>query len=209
MFSLHGKTVAGLGPAHDGRPPSWSTYVSVADADATLGLARDNGARVLLEPLEIPGAGRMAAFSDAVGAALCLWEPGGHIGAELVNEPGALCWTELACRDTEVAEAFYAAVFGWETRTETAGGAPYTQWMAGDRVVGGMLAMGNEWPAEIPAHWMSYFAVEDTDAAAAKASEIGGKVLVPPTTAPVGRFCILADDQGAAFSVIRLSDPDS
>jgi len=207
MFTLKGKNVAGLGPVQEGRPPTWATYVCVDDADATLSLAQENGARVLLPTQAIPGAGRMAAFSDAVGSTLSLWEPGGHIGAEIVNEPGALCWTELACRDTEVAEAFYSAVFGWSTRAETAGGAPYTQWISDDRVVGGMLTMGDEWPPEIPAHWMSYFAAQDTDAVAAKAAEIGGKVLVPPVTVPVGRFCVLADDQGAAFSVIALSDP--
>jgi len=207
MFTLGGSNVAGLAPAREGSQPSWSTYVSVQDVDATLATAREHGAKILQDTLAIPGAGRMAAFSDAVGAPLSLWEPGDHIGAEVVNDPGALCWTELACRDPEVAEAFYAEVFGWTTRTETAGGAPYTQWLLDDRVVGGMLTMGGEWPAEIPAHWMSYFAASDTDAVAAKAGELGGKVLVPPTTMPVGRFCVLADDQGAAFSVIALTDP--
>ena len=209
MFTLRGKNVAGIGPAQDGQPPSWSTYVSVQDIDATLATARENGAKVLLEPLEIPGAGRMAAFSDAVGAPLSLWEPAGHIGAEIVNEPGTLCWAELACRDTDVAEAFYTTLFGWGTRTETQGGAPYTQWLVDDRAVGGMLAMNELWPAEIPAHWMNYFAVADTDAVAATLPDLGGKVLVPPTDIPIGRFSVLADDQGAVFSVIALKDPDS
>ena len=208
MFTLRGKNVAGLGPAREGQPPSWSTYISVQDVDATLDNARGNGARVLLETLEIAKAGRMAAFSDAVGAPLSLWEPGEHIGAELVNEPGTLCWTELACRDTDVAEAFYKEVFGWGARTETTGGAPYTQWVVDDRNVGGMLTMGSEWPAEVPAHWTTYFAVENADSAVAKAVELGGKKLIPPMTLPVGRFCMLADDQGAAFSVIALNDPD-
>lgn len=209
MFTLRGKNVAGLGPAQEGRPPSWSAYISVEDVDATLARASENGARVLLDTMEIPGAGRMAAFSDAVGAPLSLWEPGDHIGAELVNEPGTLCWTELACRDPEVAEAFYTEIFGWGARTETTGGAPYTQWLVGDRAVGGMLTMGSEWPAEVPAHWTTYFAVENTDAAITNAVELGGKRLIPPMTLPVGRFCTLADDQGAAFSVIALSDPDA
>jgi hypothetical protein len=52
---------------------------------------------------------------------------------------------------------------------------------------------------------MVYFAVEDPDATAAKAVELGGSVAVPPTDIPQGRFAVLNDQHGAAFSVIKMT----
>jgi hypothetical protein len=50
-----------------------------------------------------------------------------------------------------------------------------------------------------PAHWSVTFAVSDADAAAAKAAELGGTVVVPPFDAPFVRMTVLADPQGATF----------
>jgi predicted enzyme related to lactoylglutathione lyase len=52
---------------------------------------------------------------------------------------------------------------------------------------------------------MVYFAVEDTDAAAGRAVELGGTVSVPPTDIEPGRFAVLGDPQGAVFSVLALA----
>jgi uncharacterized protein len=67
--------------------------------------------------------------------------------------------------------------------------------------------VGDMWPAELPNHWMVYFAVTDTDAVAARCTELGGQVPVPPTDIPVGRFAVLNDPQGGHFSIIRLAQP--
>ncbi|MCU0313376.1 MAG: hypothetical protein MUC84_04860, partial [Solirubrobacteraceae bacterium] len=69
----------------------------------------------------------------------------------------------------------------------------------------GMLRMTEEWPPEVPAHWMVYVAVEDCDAACAQARELGGTVSVEPHDIPVGRFAVLGDPQGAFFSVIAMA----
>jgi uncharacterized protein len=50
-----------------------------------------------------------------------------------------------------------------------------------------------------------YFAVTDCDAAAARATELGGQVTVPPTDAPPGRLAMLTDPQGASFTIITLA----
>ena len=64
------------------------------------------------------------------------------------------------------------------------------------------MQMTEEW-GELPSHWMIYFSVADCDAAAAKATELGGSVKVPPTDIPpVGRFSVIQDPQGAVFSII-------
>ncbi|MBB2936665.1 hypothetical protein FHX82_003729 [Amycolatopsis bartoniae] len=202
MCRLGERQVAGIGPAMEpGVPPNWTTYVSVADADVATKAVTAAGGRVIVEPMDIPSSGRMALFADTGGAAFGVWEPRGFAGAELVNEPGALCWNELATRHPDAAGAFYQAVFGWQAAKQP----DYSVWHLGEREIGGMLTLDANWPAETPEHWMVYFAVADADAIGARAGELGGRTLVPPTDTPVGRFTVLADPQGASFSVIALA----
>ena len=54
--------------------------------------------------------------------------------------------------------------------------------------------------ADTPAHWGVTFATADADAAAARATELGGTVLVAPVDAPYSRLTVLRDPQGATFS---------
>lgn len=204
MCHLRGKPVAGMGPAQlPDVPPSWTTYLSVTDADHATKAITAAGGQVFVEPMEIPSSGRMAVFGDPGGAAFGIWEPGGFGGAQLVNEPGTLSWNELATRHPDGATSFYQAVFGWEADVQSMGDEQYTMWNLGGRPIGGMMPMGERWPAEVPPHWVVYFSVEDADTTAAKAAELGGQVSVPPTDIPVGRFAALTDPFGAAFSIVK------
>lgn len=206
MATLHDRPVAGLGPQQQPDiPPYWTTYVSVSDADAVTKGVRAAGGEVFLEPMDVFDFGRMAVFADSVGAPFAVWQPRAHIGAGLVNEPGTLCWNELTTRDPAAAKAFYPAVFGWSTTDQQMGPATYTEWKLGDRTVAGMMPMDDNWPSEVPSHWMAYFAVADTDASATRAQELGGTISVPPTDIPPGRFAVLNDPHGAVFSIITMS----
>ena len=208
MLQRDGRNVAGLGPTQgEGQPPMWTTYVSVEDAETTAAKVREAGGQVMMDAFDVLGAGRMAVLVDPTGAMISVWQPQSHRGADVVNEPGALCWNELATRDPDSAKRFYEAVFGWRGETSAYGDTTYTEWKLGGRSVGGMIEMSDQWPAEVPAHWMVYFAVEDVDAAAAKVAELGGKVAVEPTDTPVGRFAVLTDPHGALFSIIALRQP--
>ena len=108
MFLQSGKLVCAAGPAMDpNAPEAWSTYVNVVDADATAAKVKDAGGTVLAGPFDVMTAGRMAVFMDDGGAALSVWQPGDHKGAQLVNEPVSLTWNELASSDIEKSKAFY------------------------------------------------------------------------------------------------------
>jgi hypothetical protein len=209
MGYLRGKPVAGIGPTWGENMPSvWSTYVSVENADATAERVREAGGEVVMAPMDVLDVGRMAVFRDPTGAHISVWQPRAHQGAGIVNEPGTLCWSELGTRDAEAAIPFYEHVFGWEAAPSTDPAMPYTEWKVGGRSIGGMMTMGDQIPAEIPAHWMTYFAVEDADAAAARATELGGSLMTGPMDIPgIGRFAVLTDPNGAAFSVIALAEP--
>ena len=134
-----------------------------------------------------------------------MWQAGEHTGADLVNEPGAFTWNELMTRDVDAAKRFYAAAFGIEpVDLPMAEGPPYTVLNVGDRGIAGVLLMGDEFPDEIPNHWLTYFAVDDTDAAVAKATTIGASVMREPFDVPgVGRIAVLIGPQDEAFALIK------
>ena len=206
FFMLNGKMVAGVGPLmSEQQPVAWSTYIDTANADETTAKAREAGGTVIVEPMDVMGAGRMAFFIDPTGAAIGIWQPLQHGGAELANEPGAFTWNELATRDIEAAKKFYKAVFNWDGTTSPFGPTTYTEFKIGDRTVGGMREMGPNDPPQVPPHWLVYFAVADTDASATTVSGQGGTVLVPPMDIEPGRFSVFTDPQGAAFAVIALN----
>lgn len=199
MFRQGDKIVAGSGPVMGGAPPAWTTYIRTADAAATAQKVRDAGGEVVVEPMEIPGAGSMAVIKDPTGAYFGVWQNGGHKGAELFNEPVSLTWNELGTRDVEKAKAFYSAVFGW-----TPGGDErYVQWELNGKTIGGCLDLGTMGvPAEVPANWLSYFAVGNVDESAERVKELGGTVNMPPSDIPnMGRFAVVADPQGAVFAI--------
>ncbi len=101
-FELGGVAVAGCGPIMmEGQPPAWLTYVSVDDADGAVARITEAGGTVYVQPMDVLDVGRMAVFADPTGGACAVWQAKAHIGAGLVNEPGALVWNELATRDTE------------------------------------------------------------------------------------------------------------
>lgn len=202
---LRGRPVAGIGGAMEPGRPFWTTYLHTDDAETTAKAVNDNGGEVLLDPIDVLTVGRLAICTDPSGARFSLWEPRELIGAGLVNEPGAMTWHELATRDTDTAMRFYTSVFGWGAQAH--GTPEYTVWTLDGEPVAGMIRMDEKWPADVPPHWMVYFATADVDVTAARAVELGGTVSVPATDIEVGRFAVLNDPHGAVFSVITLKQP--
>ncbi len=220
---IRGGDVAAVGSIPEGAPPMamWNTYIWVDSADETAAKVRKAGGGVLMEPFDVMDAGRMAVCADPEGAAFCLWQAKQHRGARVVNEHGSLNFNGLNTRDPERAKPFYGAVFGWTTLALNGGAEMWTLPGYGDHLeegnpglrkqvaeVGGppgfedVVASINPIPDDqpgVPAHWSVTFGVDDADTIAARASELGGKVIVPPFDAPWVRMAVLADPQGATF----------
>ena len=208
LFVVRGRTVAGVGPlAGTDQRPAWTTYVCVEDADASTAVARRAGAAVVLAPLDVLDAGRMAVLSDPTGATVALWQPRGHPGAQLADEAGSCCGHELQTRDEDAAVAFYGAVFGWAACPEHADGRRATAWSSGGRRVAALVGMADEVPLQVPAAWLPYFAVADCDAAVARAVDGGGATLAGPADGGRGRSAVLSDPCGAAFAVLAPAAP--
>jgi predicted enzyme related to lactoylglutathione lyase len=224
---IRGKDVAAVSSIPEGAPPmaTWNTYVWVDSADDTAAKVRDAGGQVLTEPFDVTNAGRMAVFADPEGAFFCVWQAKEHRGAQIVNEHGSINFNDLHTRDPEGAKAFYGAVFGWDTfeldggfRTWTLPG--YGDYLQRDDpelrkrleeaggptgfedVVASLIQIPDDQP-DTPPHWGLTFAVDDADAAAQKATELGGKVILPPMDAPWVRMTVLSDPQGATFTASK------
>jgi predicted enzyme related to lactoylglutathione lyase len=222
MARLRGGDVAAVGSIPEGMPQvaAWNTYIAVASADDTATKVREAGGVVVMEPFDVMGSGRMAVFTDPEGAAFSVWQGGEHYGARVVNEHGALNFNGLNTRDVAGAKAFYGAVFGWTTLTIDAG-EMWTLPGYGDDLerdnpglrkmvaeMGGpagfedVVASINPIPGDqpdTPPHWSVTFGVDDADAVAAKATELGGRTVVSPFDAPWSRLTILSDPAGAMF----------
>ncbi|OLT31745.1 hypothetical protein BJF79_00790 [Actinomadura sp. CNU-125] len=186
------------------QPPTWTVYFRVEDVDAVGRAVTAAGGQELLDPMQGMHLGRVAMYSDLEGADFAVWQPFGREGMEILREPSAMCWVELASRDIWSARRFYGDVFGWralDRRYYRA--APYTEWETDGRPVGGgMVFMDERWPPHWSAYWTPYFWVTDCDATVWKATELGGRVTIPPTDIDPGRFAGIADPTGARLAVI-------
>jgi uncharacterized protein len=215
--------VAAIGSIPEGAPPMamWNTYFWVDSADEAASKVRDAGGAVVMEPFDFLAASRVAVLTDPEGAAFCVWEAREHKGAGLVNDPGSLNFNGLATRDVDGARTFYGSVFGWET-LDMGGGlqmwtlSGYGDYLEGyhpqlrqqmaeagaperfEDVVATINPIAEDQP-DTPSHWSVTFATDDADATAARATELGGTVIVPPFDAPWVRMTVIADPQGATF----------
>ncbi len=220
---LRGGRVAAVGSIPEAAPPMamWNTYVSVESTDETAAKVGEAGGSAVMEPFDVMDAGRMAVLTDTEGAAFCAWQAKEHRGAQIVNEHGSLNFNGLATRDVDAAKKLYGAVFGWTTLALGGGAEMWTLPGYGDHLerdnpgirkmiaeVGGpegfedVVASINPIPDEepdTPPHWSVTFATDDADATAAKAGELGGKVIAPPFDAPWVRMTVIQDPQGAVL----------
>jgi uncharacterized protein len=223
---IRGGDVAAIASAPDGGAAAWNTYIWVADADETADKVRAAGGTVLSEPGDVMDAGRMAVFADPAGAVFTVWQANQHRGATVVNEHAALNFNDLTTRDADGAREFYGAVFGWEVldvgansmwalpaygdflEERTPGMRARVAELGGpsrfEEVVASLTPI-----AEGESRWGVTFGIDDADAVASRAVELGGRVLVAPFDAPWVRMTVLADPQGATFTASKFVPPEN
>jgi predicted enzyme related to lactoylglutathione lyase len=201
-----GITLLGEEAKKMGAPPNWLSYVAVDDAAASAKKIASLGGKVLVGPLDI-GQGHMAVAADPTGAVFAVWQSVQSMGTWLMGEPGSLGWNELISTNEDKSISFYKALFGWKAEPTEMPGMTYTILKQGETMVGGSMAQPKQM-AGAPSLWGVYFSVADADQAAAKVTALGGKVLNPPMDIPnIGRFAVVADPQGAIFSVMKFLPP--
>ncbi|MDX3610568.1 MULTISPECIES: VOC family protein [Streptomyces] len=202
---LHGEEVAGIGQLPPDRhlPIAWTTYLATDDADATAEAIRSCGGTVAVGPLDAGDAGRLAIASDPSGAVFGIWQGLRHIGTRTAGSPGTPVWNELVTRETSMVAKFYQTVFGYEAEAVLSADFDYQTLHLDNVAVAALHGVGHALPRDRGPHWMTYFEVADTDRAAARVVELGGRVLQPPREGSSGRLATVADPEGAVFTIIR------
>jgi predicted enzyme related to lactoylglutathione lyase len=199
MLNKGGKPVAALSATMSADQPSaWNSYVTVESADDAAASAQQHGGVVAMEAFDVMDVGRMAVLQDPTGAFLAVWQAAASIGAERVNEPGAITLNQLNTSNPERAQEFYEGAFGWRFESVSED-PPYWGIYNGDRLNGGMMPL----PADsgAPSHWLVYFGSENVDDDGARIAELGGEVIVGPMDVPGGRILVAMDPQGAIFGL--------
>ncbi len=224
VFKLQGRDVAAactIRPEQrsQGVPPHWMIYVAVESADESAKKAAQLGGKVLAPAFDVFDVGRMAVLEDPTGAIFSVWQPKRHQGTGIAGVDGTLCWADLSTPDPARASQFYSGLFGWKILAEDETKAlkeglrkpesraydpsSYLHIKNGEAFIGGMPPTAHRNP-KIPPHWLAYFVVSDCDKSTDKAKQIGAAVhMAPMTMEKVGRWSILADPQGAVFSVFQ------
>ncbi|MCU1452103.1 MAG: Glyoxalase/bleomycin resistance protein/dioxygenase [Acidimicrobiales bacterium] len=208
-FSKDGLMVAGAmqkGPEISD-PDVWTVYLATDDARATVDLAAEHGAQVIVPAMDVMELGTMAVLFDPAQAAVGAWQAGLHEGFGAIGRPGTANWFELHTREFDTAVSFYEQVFGWDAHVMS--DSPefrYTTLGEGDTARAGIMDASNFLPEGVPASWQIYFGVEDADAALAKVIELGGSVMQGAEDTPYGRMASVADPSGAFFKVVQPLD---
>lgn len=126
---------------------------------------------------------------------------------DVFNTHGAFSWCELMTTDPEAARTFYTQLFGWGSKAMEMPNGTYTTLQVGEASIAGMMKIPDE-SQGMPPNWGCYVTVSDVEATCARATQLGGKVLVPVMEVPtVGRMAVIQDPQGAMLSVITYAPP--
>jgi predicted enzyme related to lactoylglutathione lyase len=184
-------------------PPHWMLYVRVEGVDASAAKAVRLGAKQVVPPSDIPNVGRFAVLQDPTGGHISIFQLGEHKGLEAFGNVNALCWADLNTGNAEGAARFYGDWFGWNFDLGKEGYRHIMNGSSKEDMIGGIPPRMHA-PPGTPAHWMAYFQVSDCKASAEKAARLGAKTIMPANLmAEVGTIAVLADPQGAVFSLYQ------
>jgi predicted enzyme related to lactoylglutathione lyase len=206
MFTRNGVPIAGAMGTVGGMSPNdtWKIYLNTDDVSQTLRAAEAAGAQITVPSMPVADLGSQGVLLDPTGANVGVWQAGTFPGFTVLAEHGAPSWFELYTRDHAGAVSFYQSLFQFET-TAVGDSAEFRYTTLNDRGGGlelaGIMDAGNWLPEAMAAHWMTYWEVDDIDAAVTLVITLGGSVLADPTDTPYGRMATVTDPAGAQFKL--------
>lgn len=124
-------------------------------------------------------------------------------------EPAPVVHFEIGCKDLEKTRAFYSSLLGWEY----APGAPNMAMIGNlgsyaekktDGIGGHLIALGHP-----PHQYVTVYAqVPDIEATLARATELGGSMLIPKQEVPgMGWFAWFKDPEGNCIGLWKPMNP--
>ena len=192
-----------------GAQPVWLGYLHVSDVDSSVEAMQADGGRIMMQPWDQPGVGRLAMVADPQGAPFYLIDPeppadqpDAVSNVFSVDQPQHVRWNELATTDSVAAIAFYSRHFGWRQDGDMDMGevGKYQFLHHGDTMIGAVMPRMPQMPVSA---WTFYIGVDDIDRAHEAVRSGGGQVLQEPIEIPGGEYSITGlDPQGASFGLV-------
>jgi predicted enzyme related to lactoylglutathione lyase len=211
IFKLGDDEICGMGPLppdmqEQGIPSSWNSYINVDDLESAADKVQSLGGTIFMPAMKVMDAGWMVGIMDPTGGRVFLWKKNEHVGATRINDPGCLCWNELATRDIEKAREFYGALFDWQFEDNPSATSKYYIVHNKGIMNGGIMQMNEQWPEGVPPHWGIYFAVENAEEACKRLTDSGGEVYAAPFEIPIGKIAVVSDPFKAVFHFFEFGD---
>jgi uncharacterized protein len=189
-----------------GAKPCWLGYIGVDDCDAAAKAVEAAGGRVMMPPMDVPMAGRIAMVADCCGAAYYIMTPtpppgGGESTAFSQDILGTCGWNELLAGNQANALDFYTGLYGWTLPEPMDMGAMGKyQFINHEEVTLGAIMQA---PEGAPRCWYHYFRVASIAEANEAIPACGGRVMNGPMEVPGGDWIVQGiDPQGAMFSLV-------
>jgi predicted enzyme related to lactoylglutathione lyase len=189
--------------APDESVTQWLSYLAVNDVDAVAGRVTASGGRLLVPPTAI-NTNRAAVAVDPQGAPVGLVKPGpavvlpvGGVSAAI----GTFFWRDYLAKDVETARTFYTGLAGLSADRPARAGvvSQYILARPGPAPVAGIIAIGER---EITPNWLPYVRVTDPAAMAARAEQLGGRILMRASPdIRNGSVAVVMDPVGAAMAL--------
>ncbi len=212
--AVDGHPVAGLihkeVPVGVRRQPAWLSFIAVRDVDAARATALRNGAKVLMEPRDVPNRGREAIFADPQGAVFAVLASTRGDPPDTLADAGEWIWSSLFTPDPDKGATFYQALFDYEVFDLPSTGSDQHVLLASEGYARGSMNMLSADRPMAHAHWLNYVRVDDAVKMSAKVVALGGRVLVEPRAdRHGGKVAVVADPQGAPFGLLEWTETDS
>lgn len=120
---------------------------------------------------------------------------------------GEFVWHDIFTTNPAESQEFFTNLFVWNTTDQEIAGFGYTSFGVGESRIGGFMPLDPS--LNIPSHILSYVHVPDVDQVVELTKELGGTVMMEPTSMPgVGRFAVIGDPLGAVISPFTFEDPN-
>jgi predicted enzyme related to lactoylglutathione lyase len=194
---LHrGQPVGGMVPTEPrlGLPTHWLAYLTVGDVDGLCERIVKLGGRVAVEPRGLEGVGRFAILHDPAAGVFSAIQMGDEMAVPpRSRDQGSIYWDQLLTRDSDRMAKFYGEVCGWTVdRYEMGDQGDYGIFKRGGESVAGMFPLADD---DGRKHgWLVYVAVDDVEASAEKAKELGGEVVAGPDIIyGIGKYAMIRD----------------
>ena len=194
-------------PAGEPRQSTWLAFFAVRDVDAARSIALKNGAKSLWGPKTFEGHGRQAVLSDPEGAVFGMLASSTGDPSDDLAAPGEWIWSAALVPDPDQDAAFYQKLFDYDVfALPSEGTAEHLILSSDDLARASVNTMPGDASRRHP-HWLSFIRVTDTEAAAATAVTLGGRILVKPhVDRHGGKTALIADPAGAPIGLMEWND---